>query len=149
MSKITKKLSLLLTISIISVVILFSGCNNIQKIQIDQYAWTMTTVQNKKDNGKVIAHGTDGKNTFDSAVSVKLKCKAEKSTITLTDITNNKIYAGSYEIADVNPDSVIYDVKIGNTTGIGVCALTTYNDGDSDPTFTMKLGDYNLVFFAD
>lgn len=142
-----KKLSLLIVLSLAAALI-FLGCNN-NTIKIDEYTWAMMTIQSTNDNGKVIAYGNDENSTFETAVLVQLKCKEENGVLTLTDSTNNRTYTGSYKAADTNPDSVIYDVKIGDTSGKAVCSLTTYRNEKNKPTLLLNLGDYTLKFFAD
>lgn len=102
----------------LSVILMFvvtlalSGCSSKDTIKIDNYAWTITTVQNENADGQVVAYGTDESSTLKTAVFIELECKAENEVFTLTDSTNNKTYTGSYKLTDTNSDSVIYDVEI-------------------------------------
>ncbi len=138
----------------LSVILMFvialalSGCSSKDSIKIGNYTWTMTTIQSENADAQVVAYGTDGSSTLETAVLVKLECKAENGVLTLTDNTNNKTYTGSYKLTDTNSDSVIYDVEIGNISGKAVCSLTTYNKENSKPTLIISLDNYTLNFFA-
>lgn len=142
-----KKIGLLAILTLV-VAFALSGCSSKDTIKIESNTWTMTTIQSGNADGQVVAYGADGSSTLETSVLVQLECKAEKGVLTLTDSTKNQTYTGSYKVIDTNPDSVIYDVEIGNIKGNAVSALTTYSNEKSKPTLIITLGDYALNFFA-
>lgn len=126
----------------------FSGCKNSDAIKIDNQTWIMTNVQSMSSGGQVVAYGREGSSALDSAAFVELECKAGSNVLTLTDKTNSKRYTGSYIVTANSPESTIYEVKIENTKGTAVCALTAYLDGSNNPTLIINFGEYTLNFLS-
>lgn len=139
-----KKLCLLLVISLL----LLGGCGKNSVPKMEDFEWVMTSVQSNED-GQVIAFGERGSSTFDSAEQVELTCQAESGILTLTDQTNSKIYTGTYQLTQTDPQSSIYEVIVDGKEGIAVVAMTAYDDGNQEPTFIINLGDYSINFFAE
>lgn len=128
-------------------VLLFSGCGKAVP-KIDDYTWEMTTVQSVEKDGQVIACGKDEGGGLGDALPVELLCTAEAGMITIRDETNGQVYNGGYSVTEDNPDSVIYQVTVGESNGVAVTALTTYHGGDTRSTLIMRFGDYTLNFMA-
>lgn len=138
-----KKLSVLLA----SLIILLCGCSGSDVPEIDEYLWTMSTVQSADANGQAIAIGPDGSSTLDTAVELELTCQAASGKLTFTDKTNNQTYTGTYKRTDTDSQSVIYEVTVGSSDGTAVVSMTTYQDGSQTPTLIISLADYTLNFF--
>ena len=139
-----KKLCLLWMISLL----FLGGCSKNSVPKMEDYEWVMTSVQSNED-GRVIAFGGRKSSTFDSAEQVELTCQAESGILTLTDQTNSKIYTGTYKLTQTDPQSSIYEVIVNGNEGMAVVAMTTYNDGNQEPTFIVNLGDYSINFSAE
>ena len=107
----------------------------------------MTTVQSTVAEGQVIAYGPGGNSTLNTAFEVELLCTMADSKITLTDKTNSQTYNGRYNLKSSDVKSEIYDVTIGETTGMAVCSVTTYSGDTEIDTLIISLGDYALNFF--
>lgn len=115
---------------------------------IDQYSWQMTSVQSVEADGQAVAFGPGGSSPLDSAVEIVLLCTAEDAKFTLADETNGMTYSGVYKLTDASQESLIYEVTVGETEGMAVVSMTTYNDESQTPTLIISLGDYALNFFA-
>lgn len=136
------------TISIILIlVMMMAGCTSSNDSRLESHTWSMTTVQSTDADGQVIAHGPGGESTLDSAIEVELKCTMANGKITLTDKTNTQTYNGTYSRKSSDVKSEIFNVSIGETTGVAVCSVTTYSDDTEVDTLIIRLGDYTMNFF--
>ncbi len=139
-----KKISLLLAL----VLVLCAGCSASDVPEIDEYTWKMTSIQSAEADGQAVAYGPHESSTLDTAVELEMQCTAQDGSLTLTDLTNNKTYTGTYRVQTTSPESVTYAVTVADQNGLAVCAMTTYHDGSTTPTLIINLGDYVLNFFA-
>lgn len=137
-----------ISVIILMLLVFSAGCSNSGISKIDGYTWLMTTVQSMKAEGQAIAYGHGGTSTLETGVEISLECKAEDGNLILTDKTNNQTYTGTYQLVEINLQSVNYEVIIGGTKGTAVVAMTTYHDGSQDPTLIISLNDYALNFFT-
>lgn len=127
--------------------VLLAGCSS-KTPKIDAYSWVMTSVQSMDAGGQAVAYGQRGSSTLEGAKQVELICEAQGGTLTLTDQTNDRTYAGTYQQSQRDSKSTIYEVEVDGTSGVAVAAMTTYQDGTQDPTLILNLGDYTVNFFA-
>lgn len=132
----------------IALIILFTGCSNNDCPKIDEYVWSMTTVQSMEENGQAVAFASGQSSTLEDAVEIDMVCKAENGKLILTDKTNDHIYTGTYKLINEQLNLASYEVTIGNTKGIAVTAMTIYNNEDQDITLIINLNDYTLNFFS-
>lgn len=140
-----KKIILLL----LAIFLLFLiGCNNENIHRIEEYNWVMTSVQSMNADGQAIAFGERGSSTLSSAKLIELTCTAENGQITLIDQTNGKTYEGTYKRTQTDPQSAIYKVVINGKEGHAVVAMTSYHDGNQEPTLVINFGEYTINFFA-
>ena len=75
--------------------VLLAGCSS-KTPKIDAYSWVMTSVQSMDAGGQAVAYGERGSSTLEGAKQVELICEAKDGTLTLTDQTNDRTYAGTY-----------------------------------------------------
>lgn len=122
------------------------SCGSNNSFSIDSHIWTMTTIQSVQDNGAVVAYGPDS-STSDNASKINMVCNAEKGTFTITDKTNNQSYSGKYTEKSASSDSTVYDISIGDTSGMAVVSFTKYNDASQVNTLILSFEDYSLTFF--
>lgn len=139
-----KKAGLLLALLLILV-----GCGGSKIPKIEDYTWVMTSVQSVQAGGQAVAYGERGSSTLDTAKQMKLLCQAQGGNLTLTDRTNDRTYAGTYQQSKDSPQGVIYEVTIEGQQGYAAVAMTTYQDGSQQPTLIFNLGDYAVNFFAE
>ena len=136
------------TISIILIlIVMLVGCTSSNDSKLESHVWSMTTVQSIDADGQAIAYGSSGSITLDTAIGVDLICSMANGEITLTDKTNSHTYNGTYSLKSSDAKSEIYEVKIGDTTGMAVYSVTTYSDDTEIDTLIISLGDYALNFF--
>ena len=124
------------------------GCSNNAVSEIEVNSWKMTTVQSVENDGQVIAYGSDDNSTLDSATKIDLECKAENGNLTLSDLTNNKTYTGTYLLKSSSSESTIYEVHIGDAEGLAVVSFTKYNDDTQKPTLILSMENFAVNFFA-
>ncbi len=118
-----------------------SGAVNVPRIE--DYEWTMTSVLG--EGGEVIACSPG--EPYEGAKTVEMTCKAENGSLTITDITGGESHTGSYSVESTSPESVIYNISIGDSQGYASSAMTTFYDGSQIPTFVMSIDGYALYFY--
>ncbi len=123
------------------------GCNSSQRVSIDAYYWRMTTVQGPEgENGAIIACPAAQADIYEGAEILELTCEAKDGSLTLTDLTNNESYTGTYRAMQKSPRDILYEITMADETGHAVTALTTYFDGGESPTLIISLGGYDINF---
>lgn len=140
-----KRISVIMVLTLL----LLAGCGKNSKNlpKIEEYSWTMFSVQSKED-GQAIAYGERGSSTLDEAKQMELICTANNGNLNVIDKTNNKSYAGTYTVRETSAQSVIYDVEIDGMEGMAVISMTTYQNGE-EPTFIISLEEYSINFYAE
>ncbi len=126
---------------------LLAGCASVP--EIEDYTWTMTSVQNAAESGRVVASGVRVSGTPETAPQIELLCRAGDGSITLDDVTNRQQYVGTYTRIETSPRAFIYKVGFGEEEGMAVAAMTDYADGSSKPTLILSLAGYAIHFFAE
>ena len=139
----------------ISVIIVFAlmflvGCGQKSDAipKIEEYKWTMFSVQSKED-GMAIAYGERGSSTLDGAKQMEMTCTADNGSLSIADKTNNKIYSGTYKLTETSSQSNIYDVIVDGMEGMAVVSMTSYQNGEEEPTFIIRLEEYSINFYAE
>lgn len=133
---------LLLTLSILTL----SACGA-ENVKIEDYEWKMRTVMRNDTDLDVPAVGEED-SAHPGAKIVDLRLTAKDGKITITDVTNNKTYEGTYSVQDKTPREIIYEVTIDGKDGYASVAMTEYHDGTEEPTLPVNLGDYSIYFHA-
>ena len=147
MIKKSKAIALILVLSALT--FLFCGCGA-DKPEIEDCEWTMRYAMHTED-GTVVMDATENEvppDAYPNAKTVKLTLVAKDGIITVTDMTNNKIYTGSYTVDGKNPEGTDYKVIIDGTEGNATVAMTTFADGTKEPTLPINLGIYSLYFYG-
>lgn len=139
-----------ISIIIILALMLLAGCGQKSDsiLKIEEYKWTMFSVQSKED-GMAIAYGERGSSTLDTAKQLELTCTAENGSLSIADKTNNKSYSGIYKHKETSTESVIYEVEIDGMEGMAVVSMTSYQNGEEEPTFIISLEEYSINFYAE
>lgn len=136
-------LLLLLTVSLLA----FSACG-VGKNNIEDYEWEMRTIASvENEQYNTIAIG-EADPAYPEAQIIEMTLTAKDGKITITDITNNKTYEGTYELESKNSESTIYNISIDGKDGYASVAMTKYSDGSEEPTLPINLEDYSIYFYA-
>ena len=139
-----------ISVIIILALMLLVGCGKKSDsiLKIEEYKWTMFSVQSKED-GMAIAYGERGSSTLDTAKQLELTCIAENGSLSIADKTNNKSYSGIYTHKETFTESVIYEVEIDGMEGMAVVSMTSYQNGEEEPTFIISLEEYSINFYSE
>ena len=142
-----KKVGLLL---VLIMIIMLNGCGD-SAIAIEDYEWKMRTVmsndiEDARDEDKLVIAVGEADELYPDAKIVELTLSAKDGRITVTDVTNNKTYNGSYKVQQNTPKSTDYEVTIDGLQGYATVAQTEYYDGMEEPTLPINLGEYALYF---
>ena len=132
------------------VIFSLSACNG-DVVAIEDYKWKMGAVMRndievaQNEDELVVAVGEED-DIHPNAKIVDLKLVAKDGTITITDVTNNKTYSGTYKVQKKTPKGTDYEVTIDGIKGYATVAPTEYYDGSEVPTLPINLGEYSLYF---
>ncbi|MCD8190495.1 MAG: hypothetical protein LUD78_09810 [Clostridiales bacterium] len=123
-----------------------SACGSSTQTTIDQYEWTLNTVQSDSDGGEVVACDVDYLASYPAAAEVSFSCAAREGTLVLTDHASGQVYSGTYAEDTANADSLLYTVQFDDSTGNATSALTKYAGGGSAPTLVLSVDGYTMYF---
>ena len=126
----------------------FTSCT--RGIAIEEYEWELRyALHHTEDSYAAVAVSADMAYSHPEAEVIEARLVASGGEITIVDFTNEKTYVGTYKKVGTNPDgSVDYKITLGDTEGRGVTAMTTYYEGQDEPTLPMAIGDYSMYFYA-
>ena len=133
------------------VVMLFftlSACG-MGKPKIEDYEWKMRTIGHVEGEQVVYDAANEERSIHPEAKIIEMTLVAKDGKITITDVTNNKTYEGTYTVSGKNPEGTDYHITIDGKTGYATVAMTTYADGTEEPTLPISLDGYSLYFYAD
>ena len=141
-----KTISILLLMSIM--IFALSACG-VGKPRIEDYEWKMRTIMHAEDN-RVVYDATEEESTaHPEAKIIEMTLVAKDGNITITDVTNNKTYKGTYIVSGRNPEGTDYHITIDGKSGYAGVAMTTYADGSEEPTLPISLDGYSMYFYAE
>ena len=132
---------------LISTLLLLFSCK-LQKPSIENYEWKMRYVMHGEDNQLIVDAVDKEDSAHPKAKIIDMTLTAKNGKLTVTDVTNNKIYEGTYTLDSVTPDGTNYSVTIDGRSGYAGVAMTVYADGTKEPTLPINLGDHSLYFYA-
>ena len=127
-----------------------SACGG-KVVAIEDYEWKMGAVMRndievaQNEDELVVAVGEED-DIHPNAKIVDLKLVAKDGSITITDVTNNKTYSGTYKVQQKTPKGTDYEVTIDGIKGYATVAPTEYYDGSEVPTLPINLGEFSLYF---
>ena len=140
-----KTISILLLLSI--AVFALSACG-MRKPKIEDYEWKMRTIIHIEDNQAVYDAAAEEITVHPEATIIEMTLVAKDGKITITDVTNNKTYEGTYTVSGRNPEGTDYHITIDGKSGYAGVAMTTYADGLEEPTLPINLDGYSMYFYA-
>ena len=140
---------IILILLILSIVIFTLSACGIGKPKIDNYEWKMRTIMHAVDGQAVYDAAAEESEAHPEAKIIEMTLVAKDGKITITDVTNNKIYEGTYTVSGINPEGTDYHITIDGKSGYAGVAMTTYADGTEEPTLPISLDGYSMYFYAD
>ena len=141
-----KTISILLLLT--SLVLALSSCGA-GTPKIEDYEWKMRTVMHVEGEQLVYDAVSEESSTHPEAKIIEMTLVAKDGKITVTDVTNEKNYEGTYTVSGKNPKGTDYSIVIDGKEGHATVAMTTYADEKEEPTLPINLGDYSMYFYAD
>lgn len=141
-------------ISVLPIMLLlcFCGCSGNQTVKIDEYDWTMVTVQSIAENGNVIAYNPEEMSEDDivytEAEKMEIILTAQNGNLILSDKTGSKDYEGTYKVKKAELDTMIYEVNVNGKTGNAVISWFISSSGSKSVILILSLGDYTINFQA-
>ncbi len=127
--------------------VLFSSCG-MGKLKIQDHEWKMRCIMHAEDSQVVYDAAAEESSTHPEAKIIDMTLAAKDGKITITDVTNNKTYEGTYTVSGKNPKGTDYKVTIDGKEGYATVAMTSYADGKEEPTLPINLAGYSLYFYA-
>lgn len=125
-----------------------TGCSKEEIVKIDEHDWNLTFVLSSED-GRVLGCAPEHYEAHKEDENIKemnLDCVVSDGEYTITDVTNNNEYSGTYEVMEENKDSVIYSLTSEEGTGMAVTSITKGDGGSKTPTLIISMDGYDLNF---
>ena len=140
----------IVSILLLAVTLIFalSACG-MGKPKIEDYEWKMRTIMHAEDNQVIYDAAAEESSTHPEAKIIEMTLVAKDGKITITDVTNNKTYEGTYTVSGRNPEGTDYNITIDGKSGYATVAMTTYADGTEEPTLPISLDGYSMYFYAE
>ena len=132
----------------VTLILALSACG-MGKPKIEDYEWKMRYVMHGEDNQFVMDAMAEESSTYPEAKIIEMTLVAKDGKITITDVTNNKTYEGTYTVSGRNPKGTDYNITIDGKSGYAGVAMTTYADGSEEPTLPISLDGYSMYFYAE
>ena len=141
-----KVISILL---VLFVLFSFVSCNT-EKVAIEDCEWKMDVVMSNNielaDSEDVVIVVGKLDEVYPNASVVDIILTATDGKITVTDITNDKVYSGTYKVIKNTPKGTDYEIEIDGKSGYATVAPTKYYNGTEVPTLPISLGEYSIYF---
>ena len=135
-------------ILIVTLTMTLSACG-LGKVKIEDYEWKMRTVMHTEDDQLVVDAVGESDPAHTDAKIIEMNLIAKDGKITITDVTNNKIYEGTYSVEQKTPAGTDYKITIDGKEGYATVAMTEYADGTEEPTLPINLGTHSMYFYAE
>ena len=142
------KKSILIFLILITLVLTFSACG-VGTPEIEDHEWKMRTVMHVVGEQLVCDAASEESSAHPEAKIIEMTLVAKDGKITVTDITNDETYEGTYTVSGKNPKGTDYSIVIDGKEGHATVAMTTYADGTEEPTMPIALDDYSIYFYAE
>ena len=119
------------------------------KIKIEDYEWKMRTIAHVEGEQLLYDAAAEEITAHPEAKIIEMTLVAKDGKLTITDVTNNKTYVGSYTVEQKTPDGTDYKVTIDGKEGYATVAMTAYADASEEPTLPISLDGYSMYFYAE
>lgn len=137
------------TLLLIAITLFAISSCGIGKIKIDDYEWKMRYVMHGENEQLIVDAVSAEDFAHPEARMIEMTLVAKDGRITLTDITNNETYEGTYTLQQKTPAGTDYKITIDGKEGYATVAMTTYADGKEEPTLPINLGTHSIYFYAE
>ena len=137
-----------ISILLMSIMIFALSACGVGKPRIEDYEWKMRTIMHAEDNRVVYDAVAEESSTHPKAKIIEIILVAKDGKITITDVTNNNTYEGTYTVSGRNPKGTDYHITIDGKSGYAGVAMTTYADGSEEPTLPISLDGYSMYFYS-
>lgn len=137
-----------ISILLMSIMIFALSACGVGKPRIEDYEWKMRTIMHAEDNRVVYDAVAEESSTHPEAKIIEIILVAKDGKITITDVTNNNTYEGTYTVSGRNPKGTDYHITIDGKSGYAGVAMTTYADGSEEPTLPISLDGYSMYFYS-
>lgn len=128
-------------------ILTLSACGT-GKPEIEDYEWKMRTIMHTADGQVVYDAAAEESSTHPEAIIIEMTLVANDGRILITDVTNSKVYEGTYTLSGMNPEGTDYHITIDERYGYAAVAMTAYGDGSKEPTLPITLEGYSMYFYA-
>ena len=121
----------IVSILLLAVTLIFalSSCG-MGKPKIEDYEWKTRTIAHIEGEQLVYDAAAEESTAHPEAKIIEMTLVAKDGKITITDVTNNKTYEGTYTVSGRNPEGTDYNITIDGKSGYAGVAMTTYADGN-------------------
>ena len=136
------KRSFIMILLIATLLLTFVSCG-IGKPEIKDYEWEMLTVMHM-GNGKPVLDATIVETAENG--SIELTLLANDGKLTVTDVTNNKTYEGTYSVSYEILKNEDYNITINGRSGHATIDMRKYADGKEIPILLVKIDEYSIYF---
>ena len=133
---------------VVMLIFALSACR-MGKPTIEDYEWEMRTIAHVEGEQLVYDAAAEESTAHPEAKIIEMTLVAKDGKITITDVTNNKTYEGTYTVSGRNPEGTDYNIMIDGKSGYATAAMTTYADGSEEPTLPISLDGYSMYFYAE
>ncbi len=120
-----------------------------EKNNIEAYEWKMRYIMHGEEKQLIVDAVAEEDAAHPEAKIIEMTLVAKDGKITITDLTNETSYEGTYTVDGKTPDGTNYLVIIDGVSGYATVAMTTYADGTEEPTLPINLGEYSLYFYSE
>ena len=141
-----KAISIFLLVT--TLILTLSACG-MGKPKIEDYEWKMRTIMHAEDNQVIYDAAAEESTAHPEAKIIEMTLVAKDGKITITDVTNNKTYEGTYTVEQKTPAGTDYKITIDGKEGYATVAMTTYADETEEPTLPINLGTHSIYFYAE
>lgn len=141
-----KTVSILILTAILALTLSACGAGN---PKIEDHEWKMRVIMHVEDDQVIYDATAEEQSSCPEAKIVDMTLVADNGKITITDITNDKVYEGTYTVSGRNPKGTDYHITIDGRSGYATVAMTTYADGTQEPTLPITFDGYSMYFYAD
>ena len=127
----------------------FASCG-IGKLTIEDHEWKMAAVMindmELADSDSIVIAVGEPDEVHPNAPVVDIILTAKDGQLTVTDMTNDKVYKGTYKVTQITPRGTDYKIELDGQSGYATVAPTKYYGGEEVPTLPINLGGRSLYF---
>ena len=112
---------------------------------LEGHQWGFSLIQRNSD-GQVIVCSEGEKTFYENAQVSDFTLQEDNGTLLLTQPQTGQSWSMSYWKERSGPNGSIYSITCGEKTGYAGVGITSYQDGGSEYTLYIVIGDYSIKF---